>query len=422
MKKKIVLFSSLIIALVLLIGVNSCKKDETVTFALSSLKSGIIDMNSATPPSNVPTNPTIEAVFSLDVDATTANATKITLEQDYDATAINLTITVSGAKITIVPDQSLGNGALYKLSFKAGIKATDGQSLPAFDRTFTTEGTFVPAGVYAYWNFNDTPNEQVAGTAPIGNVNLTYADSYTATAGKCARFDGTTTIVEFANGDLLMNTADFTLSFWVKAVSAGHVDAGGNPKGHFVMGLGAFHGFQFEITADYSWCKLAAQYELADGTTAAEDLWFPGDGQTWENGGWQGWTFCKDLTASGGVAALIKDTWAHVVCTYESATRLATMYINGEKMKQFDFNLWPDGDVKRGVVGLLYGGVAPEVVNELAFGFIQSRAGTLWDTEPWGGYDFPTSNHFGGYLDDVRIFHKTLTPTEISLMYNSEKP
>jgi hypothetical protein len=25
-------------------------------------------------------------------------------------------------------------------------------------------------------------------------------------------------------------------------------------------------------------------------------------------------------------------------------------------------------------------------------------------------------------LDDVRVFHKALTETEISLMYNSEKP
>jgi hypothetical protein len=95
--------------------------------------------------------------------------------------------------------------------------------------------------------------------------------------------------------------------------------------------------------------------------------------------------------------------------------------MNGEKMKSFDFDLWPDGDAKRGVTGMKYGGTAPETVNELAFGFIQSRSGQLWDTEPWGGYDFPTSNHFKGQLDDVRIYHKVLTDKEIELMYNSEK-
>jgi hypothetical protein len=97
------------------------------------------------------------------------------------------------------------------------------------------------------------------------------------------------------------------------------------------------------------------------------------------------------------------------------------MYINGEKMKAQDFNLWPDGDDKRSVTGMTYAGVAPETVNELAFGFIQSREGTLWDSEAWGGYDFPGANHFKGQLDDVRIFHKAITETEIRLMYNSEK-
>ena len=66
--------------------------------------------------------------------------------------------------------------------------------------------------------------------------------------------------------------------------------------------------------------------------------------------------------------------------------------------------------------------VLPEVVNELAFGFIQSRAGTLWDGESWGGYEFPGANHFQGQLDDVRIYHKALTAAEIDLMYKSEKP
>jgi hypothetical protein len=90
-----------------------------------------------------------------------------------------------------------------------------------------------------------------------------------------------------------------------------------------------------------------------------------------------------------------------------------------------DHDLWFDDDgnpyPETGIVGLKYNGVAPETLNELAFGFVQSRGGTLWDTEPWGGYDFPDANHFKGQLDDVRIFHKPLSEAEILLMYNSEK-
>ena len=130
------------------------------------------------------------------------------------------------------------------------------------------------------------------------------------------------------------------------------------------------------------------------------------------------------------MVALLKDTWLNVVYTYNGSTRQGILYYNGIKMKSFDFNLWPDGDVKRNVSGLKWAedrlvteeGEEPEVVNTLAFGFIQSRAGTLWDDEPWGGYDFPDAGHFKGQLDDVRIYHKVLTPTEIDLMYQSEKP
>jgi len=401
----------------LIIGVTSCKDDENTVFELLTLMAGDVDLNAATPANTVADEPVITATFSVDVDAATVSATVITLVRDYDDADIDLTIATAGKTITVTPNESLGNGALYKLTFAAGIKSTDGQEIPAFERTFTTVGNFVPSGVVAYWDFNDNAKEQVSGADPSGLVAITYADSYTSVAGKAASFNGTTSIAEYAGADAWMNVHDFTLSFWVKPVSANH-----GTRGHFVMGLGAFYGFQFEITGDYSWCKLAAQYEFADGTSGAEDLWFPGDGVTGQNGGWQGWTYCKDLTGAGGVAAILKDKWAHVVCVYNSTDRTGTMFMNGEKMKQFDFDLWPDGDAKRGVVGLKYGGTAPDVVNELAFGFIQSRAGTLWDTETWGGYDFPEANHFEGMLDDIRIFHKPLTDTEISLMYASEKP
>jgi hypothetical protein len=100
-------------------------------------------------------------------------------------------------------------------------------------------------------------------------------------------------------------------------------------------------------------------------------------------------------------------------------------YLNGDLVVKQDHKLWTDPDGKptkeTRITGLKYAGIAPETVNELAFGFIQSRAGTLWDDQSWGGYDKPGANHFQGQLDDVRIYHKALTDQEINLMYKSEK-
>lgn len=418
--KHSILIKSLAVAFLAFIAIQGCKKEKT--YALQSLAASGVDINGATSATGIDPKASIVATFSEAISASTANSTNITLIRDYDGAVVPTTIAVTDNVVTIDPTEDLGSGTLYKLSFSGSVAYADGKAnVASFTRTFTTKGTFAPTGAVAHWSFEGNATDESGVYNASSVVAISYNDSRNANAGKAATFDGDASIIEIPHGDDLMNTNDFTLAFWVKTNSTGHVNADGNPAGHFVIGLGAFKGFQFEIPADYKWCKLAASYDLGDGNTGAEDLWFPGDGKTYANGGWQGWDFCKDLTASGGVEGLLKDKWAHIVCTYNSATRQGTMYINGEKMKSFDFDLWPDGDAKRNVTGLKYGGVAPEVFNTLAFGFIQSRNGQLWDTEPWGGYDFPTSNHFKGQLDDVRIYHKTLSGDEILLMYNSEK-
>lgn len=417
---KSILLKSLAVTAIAFFAIVGCKKDKT--YELQTLTAGGIDLNGASSATGVDAKADIVATFSEAISASTANSTNITLVRDYDGATIATTISVADNVVTVNPNEDLGSGTLYKLSVSGSVAFADGKAnVTAFSRTFTTKGTFAPAGAIAHWNFEDNAEDQIGTFDASAVVGITYTASRNAAAGKAATFDGDVSIIEIPNGDVLQNSNDFTLSFWVKTNSSGHVDAGGNPAGHFVIGLGAFKGFQFEIPGDYKSCKLAASYDVGGGNTSAEDLWFPGDGKTYANGGWQGWDFCKDLTASGGVEGLLKDKWANVVCEYNSATRQGIMYINGEKVKSFDFDLWPDGDAKRNVTGLKYGGVAPEVVNKLAFGFIQSRDGQLWDTEPWGGYDFPTANHFKGQLDDIRIYHKALTGDEILLMYNSEK-
>jgi hypothetical protein len=415
MKKNIFLVVSLFIAGVLILGYTGCK-DEEEDFVLSSLLADGIDLNGAVSPSNISPNPTITATFSVNVDAATVSAATITLVRDYDLADITLGLTVAGKVITIVPSEDLGNGALYKLSFNAGIKSSDGQDLLPFERTFTTEGNFVPAGAIAYWNFDQNANEVINDVAPAAEISIAYPDSYKATAGKAASFNGTTSIIEYANGDLLMETNDFTLSFWVKAENVGH--------GHFIIGLAAFYGFQFELFGGFNGFKMPVQFEFADGTSGTGgDLTYNGDGLTKDNGGWRGTVVNKFDDA---LPEVLENKWFHITYTYDSESKERSFYLNGELVVMQDHDLWIDdlGEPwpETGIVGLKYGGTEPETYPELTFGFIQSRAGTLWDNEPWGGYDFPDANHFKGLLDDVRIFHKALTAQEIDLMYNSEKP
>jgi hypothetical protein len=337
MKRKIMILSLTIIPAIFLI--DSCKKSNPAPLNLGTLTAGNIDLNSATAPTNVPVNPTITATFTTDVEMSTATASNITLTENYDNVSIPLNITASGTTVTVTPQKNLANGALYQLVFSTGLKATDGQTLPAVNRSFTTLGSFLPAGVYAYWNFDGNANDQTGkyNAASGGITDVTYVTGRNATSGQAAQFNGTTSLIEIAGGDSLATTKDFSLSFWIKEDTTAKRD-------QFVLGVAGFFGFQFEINSNVygtqkGQCKLAATYSISDGTAASQDLWFDGSGSTKDNGGWQGWTFCKDLNSGTGtgVNGLLAQQWAHVVATYNHTTKIGTIYINGVQMKAQDF-------------------------------------------------------------------------------------
>ncbi len=415
MKKNHLLFLFLIVLTSSALVFNSCKKDDDPKdLTLSTLKAGDIDLNGATKPSNVPMEPVILATFNVNLDVATVTAGSVSLKQDYDGANIPLSLTVLNNVISIKPLEALGSGALYKLVMTPAILSTDGKPLTLTERTFATAGTFSPAGLIAHWTFEDNAND-VVGTfdAPAnGIVDITYTAGRNAAAGKAATFNGTTSIIEIPNGDKLISTHDFTLSFWVKTNSLGIEHS------HFVLGLAGWNGIQFEIFGAYDGAKFAIQYEMGNGTTAAEDMWFPAEAQSASNGGWQGWDFAKSLTPDQMMAKL-KDNWLHVTYIYNAAAKKGTLYYDAEKMKSFDFNLWPDGDIKQTAVGLKYAG--EPAGNQLALGFIQARENrTIGDD--WANYANPENNHFKGQLDDIKIFHKAITATEVQLMYDSEKP
>lgn len=408
MKEKRYLTSLLVLVASFTLVLTSCKKDPE-PLALASLMAGTIDLNGATSPSNVPVNPSIVATFNVEVDPATANTTNITMVQDYDDAAIPITITVAGKSITIVPQANLGTGTLYQLSFGAGLKSVDAQPITPLQRTFTTEGFFAPAGAVAHFTFEDNANDIIGPWDPIAAdiVDITYTASRKAAAGKAATFNGTTSLIEIPNGDLLMNANSFSIAFWVKTNSTGKTN------GHFVMGLAGWNGIQYEIFGGYDGSKFAIQYQHPTGTVS-EDMWFPALADL----GWKGWTYAKSLTAAEMMAKL-KDNWLHVVYTYNAPTKVGTLYFDGVKMKSFDFNLWDATDNKSKITGLKYAGNAQG--NKWALGFIQARNNRTI-TDDWADYSNPANNHFKGQLDDIRVWHKAIKENEILLMYNSEKP
>ncbi len=311
MKKAGCILSKLGVAVVMTMVLWSCGgDDEPPALALISLEAEGIDLNGATSATGVPVSASIVATFNVDVDP--ASATAITLVRQVDSQNFPVTITVDGPVVTINPNNDFSTGTLFILTFGAGLKSTAGKTLTSpIERNFTSEGTFAAPGAVAHWTFEDNAVDIIGNRSPINGtpIAVTYVAGRKAEAGKAASFNGTTSIIEYANGSQLMNNGSWSLSVWVKPNSS-------LGKGQFVIGLGAFYGFQFEIFSSYDAFKLAASY--TNGTdNFSEDLWADGAG----NLEWQGWVFSKDFTPTGGMNVVIKDQWAHYVFVYNATTK-----------------------------------------------------------------------------------------------------
>ncbi len=392
--------------------------------SLSTGADTTVDLNGATSATDVPPNSEITAEFSKELNASSVTTSSVTISAGGEA--VDIVVTTSGSTVTITASSELPRGTDLTITFAGSITAADGGALAETTRSFRTDGRAVvtpplAGNLHAYWKFDGDASDAM-GTYDDGTeVAIEYQADRFGAQSSCAYFDGDASIIEIADADVMMDDAtDFTVSFWVKTNSDGHVNENGDPTGHFVFGLGAFYGIQYEIFSSYHGSKFAISYEN-DTTNFSEDMWFPANATDNTNGGWQGWDFAKSIDETT-MEGILKDTWVHVVYAYNATERKGSMYFNGELMKSFDFDLWPDGDPKRGTIGVDFRGAEPDVVNELAFGFVQSRAGTLWDSEPWGGYDITTSQHFKGWLDDFRIFHGAYSDTDVETLYNAEKP
>jgi hypothetical protein len=366
-KLKLILRHLLSIALIAAVSsvITSCDDDEPAALTLVSLTSGGIDLNAATSATGIPVGESIVAEFSTAVDPNSVSA--ITLTREYDGQAYPATVTVDGKTVTIDPTDNFSPGTLFILNFGAGLKSKEGKALTeAIERNFTSEGTFAVPGAIAHWTFEDNANDVIGTKDPSASqiVAITYGASHNAAAGKAAQFDGTTSIIEVSNADQLMNpTGSWTISFWIKPSSTNHVDANGNPKGHFVLGLGAFYGFQMEINGAYTGGQFPLRYSITGDTkTITEGFGYAADGKDKDNGGWQGWEDRIDLTASGGLPNILKDKWVHVVYGFNDDTKKTTLYMNGQKIQIANFALWPAGSDPTKVTGTQYGGTAPDLV------------------------------------------------------------
>jgi hypothetical protein len=388
-----------------------CKKDEPAAFNLTALTADGVDLNGSSSATGVASNAPIIATFSTAVDAATATTTTITLTNDLNSTPVTITVTTSGDVVTITPGGALDDGSLYKLAFTAGLKSTGGVAFTPLERTFTTAGFFAPAGYVASFNFEGDATDATGNYNAVSSTGITYVAGRNADAGQAASFDGSTSIIQIPNAAALENGPAITLAFWVYGDTLGHTNAGGGLKGNFVMGAGFFHGIEVEADARWQWMKMGASY-ISGSDTTAPDFFVNGVLDPLPPP-----VIVYEVPVD--IRAQMAEKWAHVVITFDAATGLHSLYLNGVLLETDNNNLSTD-PIVQGVTALVFNANAG-VGSQFAFGFATDPASTFWADTDFGDYAKPDANHFKGMLDDVKIYHKALTGDEILAMYNSSK-
>src|SRR5258706_538308 len=419
-------------------SIYSCKKENIQPLNLISIEAGGVDLNVS---NRVAVKAPITAMFTTNISPLSVSDTSVLLTRDYDHAGVPLTLIVSGTILSIKPVADLISGAFYTLVITSEVKSTHGEAFGSVAISFKTAGLFVPSNQVAYWSFDNSTDDVVGAYDALeaDRVGITFVPGKNDLSGQAASFNGTTSLIQIANGAALLKP-EFAISFWMKLISDVHVDSNGKQKGSFVIGLGNAHGLQFDVDPNYAWCRFSQGFLLGDlKSTATNDFQFFANGASKENirnnpdslvaGGIENATVFNQDFGSVGLKQRLDNEWAHIAMTFTDTTKTRTLYINGEKMYQQELSLLNDTKVNpvlrplatvKSLTFVSDTDIPARYDDKLVFGFWQSKESTFGGA--LGSYSNTDANHFKGLLDVVRIFNRALSEKEVSLIYEGEKP
>ncbi|MDR1225550.1 MAG: LamG domain-containing protein [Prevotellaceae bacterium] len=251
----------------------------------------------------------------------------------------------------------------------------------------------------AHWAFDDTPNDQKGrqGTA-VGSVTYVKGQRGKAYQGAEASY------IRFpysANDNLSQVTA-YTIAFWVRFVERAGADgifslSGGEvittdgvasaPADHWAAGL--------QIYQD------GAKDSLTLRTTGNRNefglLWDP----------------------AGKSPMNVGSSWYHFMVTYDNATSTKSHYVNGKKCAEVANIVQVQKNPETGLpaVEVPLGDLKMHLreVGKENVGVIGSWANRVlsYDLQDW-------QNTFRGQLDELRVYNRALTDTEVKALYEAE--
>ncbi len=426
--------------------------DEPAAITLVSLSAGGVDLAGVASATNVPEDAAIEAVFSTNVDESTATSTNFKVTKTDDGSAVAYTVSVSGTTVTLTPENGWDGGTQFSIELTSAIAAASGSTFAGNNLSFRTSGIFVPnkENQVLFLSFDEGASDDESGDHTVSTVGtLGFVEDRRGTANSAAYFDGSGNLVEVAaSADLI--SENITISYWIKTEESDYngQDGSDTPQTRFIMGLGVEKGYFLEIgrrskdpTADgYGefFLKYATnQINVGNNADAVPKAtaWTEINSQinvNFESGSQSGWSFALDQLQEDPpnrsfLAGEVMGNWTHIVMTIDASTQEKTFYINGEKWGTFKWNSsgsdWlfsglslktenNDGSAVDGIEGSLALGFAGSSTNT-ATGW--ANHATILGNDPIG------RKFYKGAIDQFRIFNTAMNASDIQQLYDNEK-
>jgi hypothetical protein len=283
---------------------------------------------------------------------------------DVETPAASLTVSGSSSNPTLVPNGNIvfgGSGGSRTLTVTpAGsqtgtatitVTVSDGQLSTSTGFQLTV--TAVPTGLTAGYAFNEATGTTTLDASGNGNTG-TLTNGATFTAGKngnAVSLDGANDFVNLGTGASLQLTGSMTVSGWINATGFPTDDAVVVSK----RNSGPL-GFQLDTTVDRGTRTVGFKLTSATGGNMFRY----------------------------GTTVLQVNTWYHVAGVYNASAQTLTVYVNGQ----------PEN-------GALVGTVTGSQQNSTLAAQVGQRPGV------------PGTYNFRGRIDDVRIYSRALSQTEI---------
>lgn len=246
------------------------------------------------------------------------------------------------------------------------------------------------ADLVAYWPLNGNGKESLSTAAPAITKNVTWAEGV---KGQAASFN-----VGFLAYNAIANLgtnlqSGFTVSAWIKVANNGT-----NPSVFFSLSRANEWAGNINFMAETGWMPATSDSVTVKGLLVSSTSL-----------GWQDTrntvkSSAEDITA-GHVpnANKIGGKWAHAVYTWDNATRLAKIYVNGVKISN---PVWE----ARGAEGQTFGITTP---TRPILGALETFA-TGVTTDTW-------NTGLVGQMDEVRVWKRALILSDIGALYELEK-